>query len=202
MPQLVYATGGAAGQALPERGDEVVRDASSIAWKPAFRAALKLAIPAGVLCAIFAPLAVYGLFWMAAAATWAVALYLRSQKPAWITIGAGARIGLVTGLLGGWLAFAVSGSLLFVQRFMLHQSTQIDAAWKSMVEASQQVTAQMGFANAAQMQSQTAFMLTPEGHAGLAAFQLFMYGVFLTFFAVVGGALGARMLGRSRQPEI
>ena len=52
LPQLVYATDGAQAQAQPERWDEAVRDASSIDWKPALSAALKLAIPAGVLCAM------------------------------------------------------------------------------------------------------------------------------------------------------
>jgi hypothetical protein len=202
LPQLVYATDGSSGQVPPERQDEEVRDASSIYWKPALGAALKLAIPAGVLCALLSPLGVFGSFWMAVAATWAVALYLRSQRPAWITIGAGARIGLVTGLLGGWLAFGVSSGRLFIQRFVLHQSIQIDANWKAIVEASQQLTVQMGFSDTAQMQSQKAFMLSPEGHAGFTAISLVFNAVFLTLFAIAGGALGARMLGRSRQPEV
>jgi hypothetical protein len=52
------------------------------------------------------------------------------------------------------------------------------------------------------MQSQKAYMLSPEGHAGFTAMSLICNLVFLTLFAVAGGALGARMLGRSRQPEI
>jgi hypothetical protein len=202
LPQLVCATDSSAGQALSEPWDGVVRDASSIHWKPAMSASLKLAIPVGVLCTLLSPLGMSGLFWMAAAATWTVSLYLRSQKPAWITVGAGARIGLVTGLLGGWLAFAANGGLLFARRYLLHQSSQIDASWKEMIEESQQLTARMGFSNAAQIQSQTASMLTPEGHAGYLTFRLFMYAVFMIAFAVAGGALGARMLGRSRQPEL
>lgn len=201
LPQLVYATEGAAVQAPPERWDGVVRDASSVAWKPALSAALKLAIPAGALCAMLSGMG-FGVIWMAAAATWAVTLYMRSQKPAWITIGVGARIGLVTGLLAAWLAFGVSGGRLVIQRFVLHQSSQIDTDWKTTVEASQQLTAQMGFSDTVQMQSQRAFMLSPEGHAGFAAFSLMVNAVFLILFAVAGGALGARMIGRSRQSEV
>ena len=60
---------------------------------------------------------------------------LCSQSEAgWITIGAGARIGLVTGLLAAWLAFSVSGSALFVERFVLHQAAQIDSEWKTRVD--------------------------------------------------------------------
>lgn len=214
LPQLVYSTDGAAVQAQPERWDGAIRDASSIAWKPALSAALKLAIPAGVLCALLSERSFYGVFWMSAAATWAVALYVRSQKPAWITIGAGARIGLVTGLLGGWLAFGVCGSLLFLQRFVFHQSAQIDAQWKSYADLSNQVNQQliqqcstwMTAPDLAKSQANQAglyaWMLTPEGHAGFATFQLFSYAIFLILFAVAGGALAARMLGRSRQPEL
>jgi hypothetical protein len=202
LPQLVYTTDGATAQAQPEHGDGVVRDASSINWKPALSAAIKLAIPAGVLCAILSPIGIFGSFWMAVAATWAVALYMRSQRPAWITIGAGARIGLVTGLLGGWMAFGVSGGRLFIQRFVLRQASQIDANWKAIVEASQQLTVQMGFSDTAQMQSQKVFMLSPEGHASFTALSLIFNVAFLTLFAIIGGALGARMMGRSRQPEL
>jgi hypothetical protein len=139
---------------------------------------------------------------MTAAAAWAVSLYVRGQRPAWITAGAGARIGLVTGLLAGWLAFGVSGGQLFIQRFVLHQSSLIDANWKTYVEASQQMTAQMGFANTAQMQTQKLLMLSPEGHAGFETFGLIFNTAFLLIFAAGGGALGARMLARVRKPEV
>jgi hypothetical protein len=139
---------------------------------------------------------------MAIAAAWAVTLYMRSQRPAWITLGAGARIGLVTGLLAGWLAFGISGGALFVQRFFLHQSSQIDTEWKNYVETSQQLAAQMGFSDAAQMQAQKALMLSPEGHAGFATFSIIFNAAFLLLFAVAGGALGARLMNRTRQPEV
>ena len=210
LPQLVYAPDGAPGQALPERLNEPVRDASSVDWKPGLRAAVLLAIPAGLLSSGLSPVGVLGLFWMAAAAAWAVVLYVRSQKPAWITIGAGARIGLVTGLLAGWLAFSISGGTLFVERYMLHQSSQIDGEWKSRVDTSQQLTQQwtsgMNTADAAQAQATKTqiqnFMLTPEGHAGFESFGFAINTIFLLFFAAGGGALGARLLARNRRPEI
>jgi len=143
LPQLVYTANDAAGQDQPERWPEATRDASMVDWKPAMRAALMLAVPAGLLSSALSPVGILGLFWMAAAAAWAVALYLRTQRPAWITIGAGARIGLVTGLLAGWLAFGISGGALFVDRFVLHQTSQIDAEWKIRVDQSQQMTQQL-----------------------------------------------------------
>ena len=154
LPQLLYASEGLPGQAQPEQWSEAVRDASEVAWRPALRAALILAVPAGLLSSDATLAGHLGVLWMTAAAAWAVVLYLRSQPPAWITAGAGARIGLVTGLLAGWLAFCVSGCKLFVLRYVFHQSRQIDADWKAYVEASQQLTAQMGIGDAAQMQAQ------------------------------------------------
>ena len=202
LPQLVYQSDTAAGQAPPEHWDGVVRDAGSIAWKPALSAAVKLAIPAGVLCSMLSPLGVLGLFWMAAAATWAVALYLRSQRPAWITIGAGARIGLVTGLLGGWTAAATSAMTLFSMRFFFHQGRYFDDLWQNQV--SEKVSQQWASSG---MDAQTilaakGMLNSPEGRGGVTVCVLLFLFLALVLFATAGGALGARMLGRSRQPEI
>jgi hypothetical protein len=146
---------------------------------------------------------------MAIAAAWAVSLYMRSQRPAWITLGAGARIGLVTGLLTGWLAFGISGGALFVQRFFLHHSGQMDAEWKTRVlmgqQMAEQLTSGMTPADAAQAQAIRAqfqaWMLSPEGHAGMEVFQFTVNVLFLLFFAAAGGALGARLLVRASKPE-
>ena len=209
LPQLVYAPDSAEGPAQAERWTEAARDASTIDWKPAMRAAILLAVPAGLLCSGLSPVGFFGLFWMAAAAAWAVVVYVRGQRPAWITTGAGARIGLVTGLLAAWLAFTISGGALFVQRFTLHQSSQIDSEWKTRVEMSQQMTQQWtsgleppDAAEAQTLRSQVqAWMLSPTGHAGIETFSLAFNAVFLLFFAAGGGALGARLLARTRRPQ-
>lgn len=210
LPQLVYTADTENGQAPAERWTEAARDASMVEWKAAMRVAFLLALPAGLLSSGLSPVGVFGLFWMAAAAAWAVVLYVRGQGPAWITARAGARIGLVTGLLAAWLAFSISGGALFVQRFALHQSSQIDSEWKGRVDTSQQLTQQWASelepADAAQAQSLRAqvqaWMLSPWGHAGIEVFGLAFNAVFLLFFAAGGGALGARMLARSRRPNL
>jgi hypothetical protein len=206
LPQLVYTSDGEPGQAQPERWNEVVRDASSVDWKPALRAAMMLAIPAGLLSCGVSPVAVLGLFWMSAAAAWAVTIYVRGQRPAWITMGAGARIGLVTGLIAAGLAIATNGGVIFVERFALHQGGAIDTDWKARVDASNQLTqqlaAQMGVLDQTQLQAQRNLMLSPEGHAGIEAFGIASNAMFLLLFAAAGGAMGARLLARSRRPEI
>jgi hypothetical protein len=210
LPQLVFASDGAPGLPQPENWSGTAPDASSVEWKPALRAALLMAIPAGLLSSEASPAGHLGMFWMAMASAWAVALYMRRQKPAWITMGAGARIGLVTGLLGGWLAFGVSGGTLFVRRFFLHQSVQIDAVYASIFASRFQQTIQQSLAgmsqsDAAQAQpifaKMLAVVLSPEGHAGMWAFSIALTSVFLLLFAVGGGVLGTRMQHRLHRPE-
>jgi ribosomal protein L37E len=210
LPQLVYTPDAVSGKTQPAQWNEAVRDASTVDWKPALRLALMLAVPAGILSSGASEMGRFGLLWMAVAAAWAVVLYVRGQQAAWITIGAGARIGLVTGLLGGWLAFGASGGALFIERYLFHQSGQMDAEWKTYIIAGDQKVLQlvegMGPEFVAQMQASQAqnqpWRLSPEGRAGSTAFSLASYSVFLVLFAVAGGALGARWMARSRRPEI
>ncbi|HUN83808.1 MAG TPA: hypothetical protein VMU48_05480 [Terracidiphilus sp.] len=210
LPQLVYSADSEAGPAQAESWTGPVRDASMVDWKPAMRAAVAFGVPAGLLCSGVSPVAILGIFWIAGAALWAVFTYVGRQRPAWITIGAGARIGLVTGLFASWLAFSISGANLFVDRYALHRGPQIDAEWKGRVDTSQQMTQQWstGFSSADAAQTQAAraevqaWMLSPWGHAGIEAFSLAGNSIFLLFFAAGGGALGARLLARSRRPEV
>jgi hypothetical protein len=104
--------------------------------------------------------------------------------------------------MAGWLAFSLSGSFLLIDRYVLHDSSQMDAEWKTQVDLSQELTTKMGWADVAQMQVQRAWMLSPEGHAGIETFGFIGNSVFLLFFAVAGGAMGARWLARSRRPEV
>jgi hypothetical protein len=202
LPRLVYAAESAQGLPQPERGNEPVRDASTVDWKPAIRAAVTLAVPAGLLCSMLSPVSIFGLFLMAMAAAWTVVLYMRSQRPAWITVGAGARIGLVTGLLGSWIAAATTGVTLFVMRFFLHQGRFFDDFWNDFVN--QQMVQQwtsMGV-DASIVAATRAWLLAPEGRAGSMLSAALFLSVGLLLFAVGGGALGARLLARSRRPEI
>src|ERR1700739_4997069 len=75
LPQLVYTTEGESGQAPAERWCAAGRRACGVEWKPAMRAALALAVPAGFLSSGLSPVGILGMFWMAAAAAWAVAIY-------------------------------------------------------------------------------------------------------------------------------
>jgi hypothetical protein len=174
-----------------------------ISWKPALRAAMMVGIPAGLLCSELTPIGpALGLFWMVSAAAWAVSLYVKRARLGRLTMRAGARIGLVTGVLASWLMLVVNGAYIWVERFVLHQGTRMDADWITQVEAglqgNQLLFAQMGMATAqsAQVaQASRALMMSPEGHAGLVLWEFLAGAAFLTFFAMLGGAMGARFLG-------
>jgi hypothetical protein len=202
LPRLVYSADGAPGLSQPNQWSEPVRDASTVNWKPAIRAAGTLALPAGLLCSMLSPVSIFGLLLMAMAAAWTVVLYVRSQRPAWITVGAGARIGLVTGLMGTWMAAATTGVTLFVMRFFLHQGKFFDDFWQDSInqQMTQQGTA-MGV-DPATMSVTKAWLMSPEGRAGSMLSAVLFLGVGLLSFAVGGGALGARLLARTRKPEI
>jgi hypothetical protein len=200
LPQLVYTADGSAGPGQPERAGEPVGDASTVDWKAALRLALMLAIPAGAVCSLFSPTGILGFPLMAAAGAWAVALYMRGRRPAWITIGAGARIGLVTGILGGWAAAFTSAVSLYAERFWLHRGPAIDDAWLAQINLSTQQLATMSF-DAQQIAMNKAIMLSPEGHAGYMLFTTAFLAIILLAVSVAGGALGARFLGRPRTME-
>lgn len=211
LPQLVYTAeaGNAPGQ--PERTAESVRDASMVEWRPAMRVAVLLAIPAGLLSSASSPVSFLGIFWTMIAASWAVTLYVRSSEgTAWITMGAGMRIGLVTGLVAAWLAFAASGGAAFVDRYALGRGAQLDNDWKNHVAMSQQMTAewQTGLSGADANQAKELrtqienWMKSPWGHAGIESFGFALNGLMLVFFATGGGAMGARMTARFKRPTL
>jgi hypothetical protein len=212
LPKLVYSSEEAGAPAHVDSVDDAPpQDASVIDWKPALRASVLMAVPAGLLSSELSPVSGLGLLWMATAAIWAVILYMRSKRSPWITTGAGARIGLVTGILAGWLAFTVSGAALFTQRFLLHQAVQLDAQYEqtfvqSFQQRIQQSLAGMGQPDAAQAQIIFSAMLnwlkSPDGHAGMWAGSLAFSSVFLLFFAVCGGAMSARMMAHRRRPQL
>ncbi len=208
LPHLLYTTEAAStAQTQPEPSPGAPRDAGQVQWKPALRSALALALPAGLFCSVPSSVSVFGLLLMAGAGAWVVTLYMRGQRPKWLTAGAGARIGLVTGILAGALFFALSSATIFVERYGFHQGDRIDSEWKSFVDEdlqlSQHIFAMIGPADQAQVADlqarQKARMLSPEGHAGMVVGNLAFASFFLILFAMAGGALGARTFAHTRR---
>jgi hypothetical protein len=202
LPQLLYAAEGSPEQSQPEKWTEAVHDAGTVEWKPALRAAISLAIPAGMLCSMLSPIGILGLFLMAAAGAWVVVLYMRSQSPAWITIGAGARIGLVTGVLGGWTAAATTAVTMYAMRFLFHNGKFFDDFWQNFVDVQMSQQWQTMGVDAQTIAQVKTWLLSPEGRAGWVLGAMLFFMAALLLFAVAGGALGARLVARSRRPEV
>ena len=198
LPQLVFSAEASLEAGQGQRWGEPVRDAGAIDWSSALRSTLPLAIPAGILCSMLSPVNILGLFFMGAAAAWVVALYLRGHQSAWITVGAGARIGLVTGIVGSCSAAAVSGLSLYAMRFWLHQGSWFDGFWQNFINQWQAQEAAIG-ADAQNVAAFKSILVSPEGRAGLILFAIAFLMAALLLFATAGGAIGARMLTRDRR---
>lgn len=200
LPQLVFSAENSAEAGQDKRWGEAVRDANTVDWNSALRSTLPLAIPAGILCSMLSPVSILGLLLMGATAAWVVALYMRSHQPAWVTIGAGARIGFVTGVVGSWTAAAMSGLSFYAMRFWLHQGDWLDGFWQNVVNQWQTQEASAG-ADAQNVATIKALMISPEGRAGFVLFLIALLMATLVLFAIAGGALGARFLKRAPRPE-
>jgi hypothetical protein len=160
-----------------------------------------MAIPAGILCSMLSPVGILGLLLMGLAGTWSVILYLRRDRPAWITIGAGARIGLVTGVLGGWTAAATSGLTLFLLRFWFHEGKFFDDFWQNLVSAQMTQWTSTGV-DAQTTAVAKAWLLAPEGRGGLVLGAIGLLVVAELGVAAAGGALAARMTAHSRRTTL
>jgi hypothetical protein len=198
----VYPAEGGQEAIEPDALVGTVPDAGSVDWKAALRVTLMLAVPAGMVSNLLSPLGVLGALLMAMTASWVVVLYMRDRRPAWITMSAGARIGLVTGMVGGWTAAATTGVILFASRFWFHQGKFFDDLWQNLV--SDQLTPQwvaMGI-DQQHIAMTRDWLLSPEGRAGWLLGALSLLVFFLLAFSMAGGAIGARIVARSRRPQI
>jgi len=212
LPQLIYVAAETPVMPLEDGqvsgGGNLSGLGNGIVWRPALQTAALLAIPAGLLSSNLTP--ILALVWIMGAAAWAVGLYAKRLRMGGVSIGNGARIGLVTGIFTAWLWFGANGVALWVTRFLRHQGGQIDSEWVSAVqsafERNQQVVAQAGMsgAQAAQFLATTQWlqglMLSPEGRAGCALAGLLVLAAILLLFATIGGAVGARFLTPTRRP--
>jgi hypothetical protein len=175
--------------------------ASEIAWRPALEAAVLLAVPASLLCT-----SVIGLVFMVAASAWAVHVYTRRLHSAGISTGAGARIGVVTGVLASWLFAGFQGLFLWLARFPLHQGNVLDSMWAAAVlnlDQKMLETAQAGTATPESIEylhRLRDFVMSTNGKAEMAMISLCMVVGVLIFLATLGGALGARLSAQSRRP--
>jgi hypothetical protein len=200
LPQLVYDCETAADPTQPDKWNEIVRDAGSIDWKPALRYAVLLGMPAGILASLLAGASYLGLLLMGVTGALVIVLYMRNRRPSWITLGAGTRIGLVTGILGGWTAIFASGIALFAARHWFHQGPDLDSSLTKQINDSSQQLLSLGM-DAQNIATVKQFLLSPEGRAGGLIWSACFLGIALLIFAVAGAAISTRILARTRRPQ-
>ena len=87
-------------------------------------------------------------------------------------------------------------------RFWFHQGKFYDDLWQNLVnQQMSQQWASMGV-DPQTIALMKGLLLPPEGRAGWLLAAIMLLTVALLLFAVAGGALGARLLARSRRPEV
>jgi len=148
----------------------------------AVRIGLLLAVAATVLTS-FLPF----LNWLAAG-FFAVFFY-RRKTGLLVNVGAGVRMGWITGLLAFGLAAIMSLAI------------QLPAALSGqLAKTYQQAMKNFPFQDPAAVQQVSKFMATPPGAAAILALTLASLFVFTTFLSMAGGALAAK-LGQANQPR-
>lgn len=184
MPPSGITSGGAAA-AMPDYFRASL--GNRIEWSQALPATALAGLIAAVL--MMTPLAVFGLG-MVIGGSLAVVFYRRRIPMASITPGMGARLGMVSGILGG----AIFAALLSFGTVAFH-------AWDSIRGKLLEVVEQTAARNPdPQAQQAMQFFKSPDGIVLLLATALI--GTLLAFvvFSALGGAVGAALLRRKDHP--
>ena len=158
-----------------------------IEWSQALPAAALAGLIAAVL--MMTPLAGFGLG-MLIGGSLSVVFYRRRLPVANVTPGMGARLGIVSGLLGG----CIFAALLSIGTVVFHAG---DSIREKLMEGMQQAAARNPDPQAQQVME---FFKSPEGIVVLLTVALI--GVVLAFiiFSGLGGAIGAALLRKKERP--
>jgi ribosomal protein L40E len=201
-PQLRYTAQetdflpGSNGEASPAPQAQSM-EYSGVQWRPVIRIALWVSLGAGILSSV---LAAASLLWILGGAVLVIVLYRRSVPNALLQPGQGARIGMLTGTLTAAAAMASNTLLLVIQRFVLHQGSQLDATLNSTMQQAM-TRATSGAEAQAQMASTVTFLLSPEGRAGMVLLGMGFIAAVILLLSVAGGVLGTRMYRSRSKPQ-
>lgn len=197
-PQIRYvADDGEAAQAMPGVSVNLQAGATgtgaSISWKLAIRIAGVVGTAVGVLSAV---LAAGSVLWVAVGAVVAMGIYHRRRPLTKLGPRVGARVGALLGLIAATVAFAANSVLLVIQRYGLHQGSQIDTQLTAIVKQAAARAATMD--PQAPVATFTNFWLSAEGRIGLILLTMAFLSVLIVLFAIAGGILGAQIYRSSR----
>ncbi|MGC9291592.1 MAG: zinc ribbon domain-containing protein [Acidobacteriaceae bacterium] len=165
-----------------------------IQWKYAIQIAALVSLGVGLLSSI---LAVGSLLWVMGGAVLVIALYHRRVPYAVLQPSLGARLGVVTGTLTAAIAVVSNTVLLLVQRYGLHQGKLLDETLTNTVRQAMDRAAS-GTEAQAQVTAAIAFLLSPEGRAGMVLLGMALIAFIILLLSIAGGVLGTQIY-RHRQ---
>jgi hypothetical protein len=166
---------------------------NSVSWKMAIRIAALVGTVVGILSSLLAAASV---LWVAVGAVVAMGIYHRRRPLTALGPRVGARVGALLGLIAATVAFAANSILLVVQRYGLHQGSEIDNQLTAIVK---QAAARATIMDPqAPVASFTNFWLSAEGRIGLILLTMAFLSALIVLFAVAGGVLGGQIYRSSR----
>jgi ribosomal protein L40E len=196
-PQIRYVTEEEAAQTMPGVSVNIQAGAAgtgtSVSWKIAIRIAALVGTGVGILSAL---LAAGSVLWVAVGAVVAMGIYHRRRPLTLLGPRVGARVGGLLGLIAATVAFAANSILLVVQRYGLHQGSQIDTQLISIVKQAAARAATMD--PQAPVMTFTNFWLSAEGRIGLILLTMAFLSAMIVLFAIAGGVLGGQIYRSSR----
>ncbi len=195
-----YSTDGNAQATIEtEPSEPSLTDPTAILWPRA----LELVALAGAIFAIvmlltmaLPPLVLIMMLWMLGAPIILLGIYCAKNPKTRVTTGFGARLGLLSGLTTGTIFILVDVLSMFVQRFVLHKSAELDTQFAASLEQARPLFAQFNPNDPTAFQHYLDMLKVPEFHAGLAllgcAMVIAIYAVYSTATGAFSGLLRSR----------
>lgn len=169
-----------------------------ICWRDATIAALLAAVPTGILSSV-SVLAWGCCLWVAGGAVLSIALYRRRVPGSLLDTRSGLRIGALAGLITAYTSIAATAVWRVFSRFALHQGTEIDQFYDSIIQQSNALV-QANPEAQAQWHNYVHFLLTPDGRAAYTLMNAATTSAAIILFSAAGGALGVRLFAAQKGP--
>ena len=165
---------------------EIAPAATRLVWPQAFYAALMGGVFSALVMNFLGGLLGLGFIGGGVVAVYA---YRRRVPGAVLSLGSGAKLGAVSGLLG----FVVFGVLLTLEVLLKHAGGKF---YEMIFESLNQTARNSDPQIQQQMQDMIQQLNTPEGFAVLMIFMCIVVCLIFVFFSVLGGAIGSSMTRR------
>ena len=166
--------------------------AQGISWKEAIRAALLVAVPAGLLSAV-SVLSWGCCLWVVGGAVLAIVVYHRRAPTFLLEVRSGVRIGAVAGLIAAYSSVIATAAWRVFARYVLHQGSAIDELYVQIVQQSTTLM-QSNPDTQAQWHAYVNFLMSPDGRAAYTLMNAATTSIAIILFSAIGGALGVRLL--------